>query len=339
LAGSLQPSIRRGRKTIDTLSRAKVPAWLAPTDGDIVSATRELANRLVTDQIDAVIFDTTQADAIAAVIADWNVAKAKINLVRKSPLYAAGIQSVCYTNQSRFEQDAAHWQRANVDSRYIQEGIDSEEPLGATPDRSFYGIPDNAVVLATLGTELDRSMSEDFVATMVDILRAHPHAVYLLIGEGVLAWQKRKFDAAGVGKRVGYTGRRRDLPGFLRIADLYVAEFKGASPIGVMQAMSVERPVVAMKSSDAADESQAAEIVGPENAIATRDIPAYFDWVCKLIREPQYRVKLGRTMRARVDVRYDFNQTVRQIEALCERLVQYHAAVGPAQADPIRLVA
>ena len=44
-----------------------------------------------------------------------------------------------------------------------------------------------------------------------------------LIGEGELAWQKRKFESAGVSKRIGYAGKRRDLPGFLRIADIYLA--------------------------------------------------------------------------------------------------------------------
>ena len=49
-----------------------------------------------------------------------------------------------------------------------------------------------------------------------------------------MAIQKRKFEAAGVGKRVGYTGRRKDLPGFLRVADVYLAEFPGAGATGVV---------------------------------------------------------------------------------------------------------
>src|SRR5207248_4002879 len=130
--------------------------------------------------------------------------------------------------------------------------------LGPAPQRNAYGIPDNAIVLATAGPQLDKSMSEEFVETAISILRAHPHAIYLLIGDGELAWQKRKFESAGVAKRVGYAGKRKDLPGFLRIADLYLAEFPTGSAAGVLQAMSVERAVVAMNCGDDTERSQAA---------------------------------------------------------------------------------
>ena len=76
--------------------------------------------------------------------------------------------------------------------------------------------------------------------------------------------QKRKFESAGVSKRIGYAGKRRDLPGFLRIADIYLAEFPNPAPQGVLMAMSVERPVVAMKPNDEAEQSQAATLVGSE---------------------------------------------------------------------------
>ena len=114
-----------------------------------------------------------------------------------------------------------------------------------------------AVVLATAGNNLDKTLAGEFIDAIVTILRAHPNAIYLLIGDAELAWQKRKFESAGVGKRVGFAGKRKDLPGFLRIADLYLAEFPTASAFGVLQAMSVERPVVAAKCGDDAETSQA----------------------------------------------------------------------------------
>jgi glycosyltransferase involved in cell wall biosynthesis len=214
------------------------------------------------------------------------------------------------------------WQRRNIDSRFILEGIDADENLGPVPQRSVYGIPDNAIVLATAGQDLDRTVSEEFVETMINVLRAHPQAIYLLIGEGELSWQKRRFESAGVSKRVGYAGRRKDLPAFLRIADLYVAEFPAAAAPGVLQAMSVERPVVAVRWGDAIEQSQAADFVGSECTISGRDPAAYIERVSKLIREPQYRAKLGKTMRQRVEQHFAFTQTARQIEQLAEQLIQ-----------------
>ena len=179
---------------------------------------------MIRDRIDVAIIDATQADAIAAVAASWEIARAKINLCRRSPLYSPQISAVSYIDNARWMADKDFWSKRGVETRCILEGIDVEEITSAAPNRSGYGIPDSAVVLATAGQDLDHSISEEFVETMVSVLRSHPHAIYLLVGEAELSWQKRKFESAGVGKRIGYAGRRKDLPGFLRIADVYVSE-------------------------------------------------------------------------------------------------------------------
>jgi glycosyltransferase involved in cell wall biosynthesis len=281
-----------------------------------------LAGQLIHDRADVVIFDANQSDAIAAVVANWDVARVAVNLCRRSPLYGGALDCVTYTDQVRYEADKDYWEGRGIDSQFILEGIEIEENPGAAPQRSAYGIPDQAIVLASSGQDLDRNISEEFVDTIINLLRAHPHAVYLLIGEGELAWQKRKFESAGVGKRVGYAGRRKDLPGFLRIADIYLAEFPASSAAGVLQAMSVEKPVVAMRWGESAEQSQAAAFAGSECTITGRDTAAYIERVSRVIREPAYRQKLGRTLRSRIEQHFGFNQTARHLEQLCEQLIQ-----------------
>jgi glycosyltransferase involved in cell wall biosynthesis len=313
---------KRGAATIDALVRRKVNTWIAPVDGDVVTAAKALSDQLVQDQIDVAIFDATQADPIVALVAAWGTTKIKINLCRRTPLYAPGLGSVIYSDAVRWETDKEFWNRVQVDSRFILEGCDIEENLGAAPQRSTYGIPDSAIVLATTGNDLDRNLSAEFVEIVINLLRAHPHAIYLIIGDGELGWQKRKFESAGVAKRVGYAGKRKDVPGFLRICDIYLAEFPAASTAGVLQAMSVERPVVAARWSDATEQSQAAAIVGSEGAVTGRDTGAIIERVSKLIREPAYRQKLGKAMRQRVEQHFSFAQTAQNIEALCDQMIQ-----------------
>jgi glycosyltransferase involved in cell wall biosynthesis len=317
-----QPCARRGAQTIEFLAKQKVPTWVAASDGDLVSAARDLAAQLLKDRVDVVIIDASQADPIAALVANWDVARVKVNLCRRTPLFASGIHCITYTDQVRYEADKDYWARRGVETRFILEGIDIDENLGAAPQRSAYGIPDQSIVLATSGHDLDRGIGEEFVDTIINILRAHPHAVYLLIGDGELAWQKRKFESAGVGKRVGYAGKRKDLPGFLRIADLYLAEFPGSGAAGVLQAMAVEKPIVAMRWGESAEQSQAAAFAGSECTITGRDTAAYIERVSKIIREPAYRAKLGKTMRSRIEQHFGFNQTARHLEQLCDQLIQ-----------------
>jgi glycosyltransferase involved in cell wall biosynthesis len=304
------------------MNRHKATAWMAPTDVDVVSAARALADQLVRDQIDVAIFDATQADPVAAIVAAWRVAKVKINLCRRTPLYASGISSVVYFDPVRWEADKDFWNLRRVDSRFILEGCDIEREMGSGPQRSSYGIPEAAIVLATSSAEPDRTLGAEFIDTVINILRAHPHAIYLVIGECDMAWQKRKFESAGVGKRVGYAGKRKDLPAFLRICDVYLAEFPASSAMGVLQAMSMERPVVATRWGEEAEQSQAAALVGSEAALAGRDSSAYIERVSKLIREPAYRQKLGKTLRHRLEQHFSFNQTTQHIEQLCDQLIQ-----------------
>ncbi|CAN5498105.1 hypothetical protein BH09PLA1_BH09PLA1_21410 [soil metagenome] len=323
-------SAKRGLQTMEALTKLKVGTFLAPTDSDVVTAAKELANQLAADRIDVIIFDVTQADPIASLIAQWNVGRVKINLSRRSPMYMSGIHCVTYVDQVKFDLDKDFWNRKNTDSKFILEGIDLEENLGTAPQRATYGIPDSAVVLATAGNELDKTVGEEFVDSIINILRSHPHAIYLLIGEAELASQKRKFESAGVGKRVGYAGKRKDLPGFLRIADLYLAEFPGSGATGVLQAMSVAKPVVAMRCGESSDQSQAAALVGSEATISGRDAGAYIERVSKLIRETTYRNKLGKTMRSRVEQHFGYNQTARHLEQLCDQLIQLRSESVPA---------
>jgi glycosyltransferase involved in cell wall biosynthesis len=316
------PSSKRGSATIEMLARRKSPTWMAPTDGDILAAAKAMADQLVKDQIDVAIFDATQADPIAALVADWNAAKVKVNLCRRSPLYSAGLGSVVYFDPVRWEADKDFWNERRIDSRFILEGCDIEDSPAAPPQRSAYGIPAAAVVLGTAGADLDRSLSPEFIDTIINVLRAHPHAIYLIIGDAELAWQKRKFESAGVAKRVGYAARRKDLPGFLRICDIYLAEFPASGAASVLQAMSVERPVVACRWGDEAEQSQAAALVGAEAALIGRDTAAFIERVSKLIRDPAYRQKLGKTMRQRVEQHFSFGQTAQHLEQLCDQLVQ-----------------
>jgi predicted O-linked N-acetylglucosamine transferase (SPINDLY family) len=320
-------SAKRGIATLETLGQRKISGWLCPTDADSVAGAKELANQMIRDRIDVAIFDVGQSDAIASVVAGWEVARAKINLCRSAPIYSPQMNAITYTESAAFNADKDFWAKRNVDARCINEGIDLDDLNVAGPNRTAYGIPENAVVLATAGTDLDRTISEPFVQSMIDVLRAHPQAIYLLVGEADLGWQKRKFESAGVGKRVGYAGRRKDMPGFLKIADVYAAEFPSAGTNTVLAAMAMERPVVALAG------TEAVSIAGEEASTGSADASSYIERVSKLIREPAQRARLGKSLRQRVEQQFAFAQTARSIEQICEQTLQKRSApVAQAQA-------
>ena len=120
-------------------------------------------------------------------------------------------------------------------------------------------------------------------------------------------------------------------PAFLRIADIYLAEFPNASSPGVLGAMSVERPVVAAKWGHSAAESQAATLVGTEFSISMRDTKGYIERVNKLIKDANTRMQVGQAMRDRLDTHFSLAQTARHLEQLCDQLLARKDATEEAR--------
>jgi glycosyltransferase involved in cell wall biosynthesis len=326
---------KRGRGTIESLRDRSVETWIAPTDGDALTAASALAEQIVRDQIDVIIFDASQADAIAAVTAGWPIVKAKVNLCRQTPLFAPAIDAVVYLDSTRWEADREFWNAWNIDNRFVLEGYDTDQQLGANPQRSVFGIPETAIVLATAGNELDRTITSDFLDSVINILRSHPQAIYLLVGEGEMAWQKRRFESAGVSKRVGYAGKRKDLNSFLRICDIYLAEFPAGDSAGVLAAMSVEKPVVTANWPDDRQPSEIANLIGSEGVIAL-DPPDFIEQIGRLIREPGTRQQIGGVLRQRVHQNFSFQQTAGNIEQLCDYLLKTPGTARGVRIDSSR---
>jgi len=325
-------SARRGARTLDLLTRRNVPVWLSPLDRDAADSATALADQLALDRIDVAIFDASPADPIAATVANWSVAPVKLGLCRRFPLYADGLAAVLYTHPAPYEADAEFWRRRAIESRFILEGVDFSENPGPPPQRSAYGIPEHAVVLATAAADLESALTEAFVEAVIAILRQNPQAVYLLVGPGELAWQKRKFESAGLAKRIGYAGPRRDLPGFLRLADLYLPPFSAAADAdtrrsafeATLQAMAVERCVLAYRTQwgEELEDSPSAHLAGPEATVTSPEPAAFVQRASQLVREPAERQRIARVLRQRAKQEFSFERTVRQIEALCSELLR-----------------
>ena len=331
------PSARRGKTALDAFDRAKATCWIAPTDGDAATAAVALADQFLMDRVDVALYDTGPADAVAALTAHWPLSRAKA-LVRRGPaLPAADLGAVVFPAAGDFEREKSAYESRGVAARHVAEGVDPAAAAGDGPKRKTYGIPESAVVMAT-AAESPAQLGEAFVGRVVELLRANPHAVLLLVGGGDWAWHKRKFEAAGVAKRVGYAGRRKDLGSFLKIADVYLAPFPEAPTAGVLRAMAAGVPVVAALWGDSPEQSAAATLVGPDATIAGRDPQAYVDRAAKLVRDAGYRAKLGNALRERAEKHYSFAETARQIEHLCDELIQRAAdsadSAGPAADAP-----
>ena len=95
----------------------------------------------------------------------------------------------------------------------------------------------------------------------------------------------------------------------------------------------MERPVVATRWGDQAEQSQAAALVGSEAALGSRDCGRYIERVSKLIREPAFRQKSGKVLRQRVEQHFSFSQTTQHIQQLCDQLIQHRGEASGGMID------
>ena len=191
--------------------------------------------------------------------------------------------------------------------------------ISPAPQRSAFGIPDQSVILATVLNECDGPVSAEFVDLIVQCLRQHPTAVLLTTGDADTAALKRRLDGAGLGKRAGFTGRRKDVTEFLQLADVYLTPLGRPSAAGLLSAMIAGRCAVAV-AGDGNDPHRPAAVLGDDYAVP--DAAAYADRVGRLIRDPQARQRAGDANKTKAAAQHAMEQTVQALESLCRSLLE-----------------
>ncbi|GIW77538.1 MAG: hypothetical protein KatS3mg104_2601 [Phycisphaerae bacterium] len=311
-------SAKRGKETIETLNRRKASVWLTPVDQDPACCARELGQQIIRDQIDVLIIDANFADPIASVVVCWPVSRIKLNLVRRWAMLAGSIDAAIYIDAHLKKQDETLWIQKGRPVHFLQEGIEPLSNPASMVQRSSYGIPDQSIILSTT-CDSEQGLEDSFQETLVHLLRQYPQTVLLIAGEVEQQQVRRRFDSTGLGKRVGFAGRRKDLSEFLGMTDIYLAAFPRPHVPGLLSAMNASRAIVAL-SGDPTDPQRPEAIIGAEHT--SGDIPGYIEHVGRLVRDPSSRARTGESMKTRVTSQFGYEQTARSLEQICRSLLQ-----------------
>ncbi len=323
------PSSQRGEATAARLQAAGGGRWIAPLSTDLHRAAVALAEQLVADQVDALVIDATVADPVACLVAAWGAAKKTIWLGRRSTFLDDSVDAALYHDAATAEADRAFWSKLDIEPIVAGEGVDLDAATEATATREQYGIPAAAVICATAANDLPTAITPAMIDATAALLRRETSAVCLLVGGGDTSMIRRRFDAAGVGRRIGYAGRRRDLSSFLRMADLFLSPFAPAAGEGedaaTLAAMGAGVATLAL--ADPAGRS------GPAGSEATADdLSDWSDRASRLVRDGNARRRIGKSMRRRVEQHHSFAATAGQLRSLLGFLLNGDADSNAKQA-------
>jgi len=204
-------------------------------------------------------------------------------------------------------------------SRLIPNGLDTqrvEAAVRAQPvTRSQLGIPEGVPLIGTLA-RLDRVKAIDvLIRAFKTCLAELPDARLLLVGEGPeRARLERQARTLGLGERVRFTGAIPDGFRCLPILDVYTsASRREGLPMSVLEAMCLERPIVA---SDVGGHRDALQHGRTGVLIQVGDSAALADAWVRMIRYREMAERLGRRARADVLERFSATRMADQVAAL-----------------------
>ncbi len=187
-------------------------------------------------------------------------------------------------------------------------GIDLAATSRATraEQRARFGVPEDAVVVGSLGVLRPVKRIEDLVEAMAVVAQKDPRAVLLIIGNAygvdpqALAARAREL---GFGDRIILPGRVEDSAAALRALDVFVScsIFEGASN-AIIEAMAAGLPVVATAvggTPEVVADGETGLLVPP------RAPERLGEAIARLVEDAALRARLGRAARVRAEQRHD----------------------------------
>lgn len=326
LCAPADPSSRSGAKCLADLKSRGIDPWIAPPDADAIQCSRMLTERLVRDQVELLIVDASLDDAAIGMTVAGRPVACQVAIQRGRPVPLSGLDEVLDVHAHlAFDQDPLLISRG-IRSRAIFQGIDLGD--AAPVSRRDYGIADDAVVFMTCCEAPETSLSPAFLRMVARLLAEHPRAVYLLAAEGDLSRARAVFESTGVIRRVGFAGKLRDLPAFLAMTDLYLAEFPDSSREGVLTAMTCGKPVLILAGEH--DRPGHAPFVGAPHAVVGS--PAtLLDRCAAMLRDAQLRESVGATLKRRALERFSLRSTIDGLMSLAGAVADRRPA-DPADA-------
>ncbi|MCH7960324.1 MAG: glycosyltransferase [Candidatus Hydrogenedentes bacterium] len=181
----------------------------------------------------------------------------------------------------------------------VHDGIDPERLEVPALSRAALDVPDDALLLGSVGT-LDRQKDHaTLIAAMPDVLAAAPKAYLLIAGDGDRRSElENQIRELRLNDRVRLLGYRDDVPNLLRTFDMFVMSSREEGlGTSILDAMSCELPVVATAAGGIPD------VVSNETTgllVPTQTPSALAAAIVRLVEDPSLASRLVKQARRRV---------------------------------------
>lgn len=251
-----------------------------------------LARQILEDQIDVLVFQTLHFVPVYNFLAALRLAPLQALVEHQQPEHTAVADLVFTLRKAALECSA---EAAPFPMMHLK------PPPGPPVDRSAFGIPAGAVVLASANREA-RYRQDVFWQAVTDLLERHPNTYFLAIGLAdagpYLAGREHLRD------RVVTPGFRTDVMECLAAADVYVDLIPSGGGSSLVEAMYAGLPVVSFEQDFGSlyrvDRETISDYVGePALVVPHGNLARWHQLLDGLVRDADFRREMGETMRRR----------------------------------------
>lgn len=181
-------------------------------------------------------------------------------------------------------------------------------------------IPAQAKIIGVVANFIHYKGHRVFLQACDEVRRKVPEARFLLIGDGPLREEvERLTRELHLEEAVTFLGTRQDVPELLTLMDAVVLpSLEEGFPVAILEAMAAGQPVVATAvggNPEAVVHGETGLLVPPGDSRALAEAMVW------LLEHPGEAARFGEAGRRRVAERFEISATVRQYEAVYERLV------------------
>lgn len=186
--------------------------------------------------------------------------------------------------------------------------------------RRDLGIPDNSVVIGSVGRLQKVKGYSKLLSAMQIVNKSYPEVYLVIVGEGD---QRKALEQQallqGLTKNVVFTGLRLDIPKVLMAFDMFaLASETEGFPNAILEAMAAGLPVVAT------DVGGVPELILDKQTgflVKSGDIRALAQALTSLINDPHLRHQLAKAGQRRIAQHFTIDQTIQKTVSLYDQLL------------------
>jgi glycosyltransferase involved in cell wall biosynthesis len=223
--------------------------------------------------------------------------------------YQWGIDRIIAVSDSIKETLVAHGINPRIIDT-VHEGIDvgAFDAVPASPERFF---PQGTFIIGTLAYLSEEKGLTYLVEAAAKVLRVHPSARFVLVGEGPLRKQlEQQARNLGLGSSLLFTGFREDVASILKTFNAFVLpSLSEGFPTVILYAMAASLPVVATRVGGLPE----LVLDGITGYLAPpADGAALAESLSRLLEDPQASLALGQAGRGRVETVFNLNNKINE---------------------------